>query len=171
MVNFSKTMLNSFIFTILGTAFTILISYFALSNLTVFWILEILVWLIIGLSIGFLQKSVQECLISSIIIGFLSFVFIFTTVLLVSLFSELILDVFTIGTIFNPERIIVFSFLMTLIFVFIIIIVLNIFSLLAFNVRRYFSENEDLSDLATLEEKYYEKYQAPESGILKKNTD
>lgn len=164
MTDITKISLQAFLSGLFGFVFTSLTSLMAVEKPSLFWILTILLWLIIGIINGFLLESLKECLIIIGIIGLFSLILLFLALLLLGIFSDAIIDIFNIAHLFTPEKVIGFAILFAFIATLILIVILSGSSITTFYIKKWYKESKGIQSTFDLEEDFYKDFESPESG-------
>jgi len=164
MTEFTKITFQAFLSGLFGFVFTSFASLMVVERLSLFWILTILLWLIIGIINGFLLKTWKECLIITGIIGLFSLILLFLALLLLGIFSDAIIDIFNIAHLFTPEKVIGFAMLFALIGTIIIIVILLGSSITTFYIRIWYKESKGIHSTFDLEEDFYKDFERSETG-------
>ncbi|MFW9922772.1 MAG: hypothetical protein ACFFDW_05720 [Candidatus Thorarchaeota archaeon] len=162
MNNLMKVILNSSIIAIFGLSLSGFISYFILNNPSLFWTLVVLLWMIVGIANGFIIKSLKESLLSGLIIGIFSFFMLFVIFIILGLFSDYLVDVFSSVDIFTRQPAVLFAFLYSLLFTVIVVFLAISFSILTFYGRKHLKSSSS-KNTDEIEDKFYKKYE-PDSN-------
>ena len=157
----SKTIINSFITTVFGFAFTIFISILAIERLPLFWSLGILIWITLNIIFSFSMKEWKEGLIHGAVVAIMTFVLVFFSILLLAIFTEAYFDIFDIGRFFTQEKALGFSFLFAFLTTLLLVGISIGFSILGFYLRKWYKDSQGLETTDDIESDFYSKYEYP----------
>ena len=171
MIDITKTLFSAFLSGLFGFVFTIFISITAIYYPTLFWILLVLIWFIVGLVNGLLRSSWKECLIVAGVVGSISFVIMFFAMLLLGIFSDAIIDIFNISHLFSANRIIGFALTYAFLSAIILFVIVASISVASFYLKKWYTESKGIQSTNDLEIEFFKEYETPDSGQISESTE
>ena len=166
MIDVTKTLFSAFLSGVFGFVFTIFISILAIYYPSVFWILLVLIWFIVGLVNGLLRSSWKECLIVAGVVGGITLIIMFFAMLLLGIFSDALVDIFNISYLFSADRIIGFALTYAFISAIILFSIVAAISIASFYIKKWYIDSKGVQSTDELEIEYYSEFEQPDTGQI-----